>query len=285
MGVGHWSKIRAIQFASFDLDHHGRSGSAKPERTGEISMKKVLFGAIGLAALAAPAYAADLPQRPPPAPAPVVVPYIYDWTGFYIGANGGYGSNRACWGAFVVDGATFNTEGCNSKSGGIFGGQAGYRWQIGGAVFGLELQGDWANLRASIPSIAFPGGFDYSKVTSVGLFTGQIGYAWGPALLYVKGGGAWANNNFTVVNAAGLGFINVSSNRVGGSVGVGFEYGFTPNWSVGVEYDHLMMGSANNSFSCSAGCAAAANTISQNIDMVAVRVNYKFGVSPVVARY
>ena len=138
-------------------------------------MRKLSLGTIGFVALTAPALAADLPQRPAPAPAPVVVPYVYDWTGFYVGADGGYGQNRACWGNFVVNGVTFTTEGCNDKSGGLFGGQGGYRFQAGGAVFGVEVQGDWANLRASIPSIAFPGGTDFSKVTSVGLFTGQLG--------------------------------------------------------------------------------------------------------------
>jgi outer membrane immunogenic protein len=67
-------------------------------------------------------------------------------------------------------------------------------------------------------------------------------------------------------------------------VGVGFEYGFAPNWSAGIEYDHLFMGNANNSFSVPAGAAAVVNQISQDIDMVTVRVNYKFG-SPVAARY
>src|SRR6185369_14870954 len=90
------------------------------ENRRNFQMKKVLMTTIVLAALAAPAFAADLPQRAAPAPPPVVVPYVYDWTGFYIGANGGYGSNRACWGDFTVDGVIFNTEGCNSKSGGIF---------------------------------------------------------------------------------------------------------------------------------------------------------------------
>jgi outer membrane immunogenic protein len=243
-------------------------------------MKKCVLAAAGIATFAFPAMAADLPPRPAPAPAPVVVPYVYDWTGFYIGANGGYGSNRACWGNF----AGFNTEGCNSKSGGLVGGQGGYRWQMGSVVFGVEAEGDWANMRASIPSVFQPGGTDSSKVTSVGLFTGQIGYAWNAALLYLKGGGALANNNFSVQNAGGVGLFFASSHKFGASVGVGFEYGFTPNWSVGLEYDRLMMGNANNSFSCAAGCAAVVNTIGQNIDMVTVRVNYKFG-GPVVAKY
>ena len=64
-------------------------------------MKKFLLGMIGVAAFgaAAPAFAADLPSRVA-APAPVMMVAVYDWTGFYIGANGGYGSNRACWGNF-----------------------------------------------------------------------------------------------------------------------------------------------------------------------------------------
>jgi outer membrane immunogenic protein len=139
-------------------------------------------------------------------------------------------------------------------------------------------------MRASLPSVHFPGDTLSAKVTSVGLLTGQIGYAANAALFYLKGGGAWVNNNFLVQNAAGVGLFLATSHKLGATVGVGFEYGFTPNWSAGLEYDHLMMGNANNSFSCAAGCAAVANTISQNIEMFTVRVNYKFG-GPVVARY
>ena len=243
-------------------------------------MKKLVLAATAFAALGAPALAADLPQRAY-TPAPVMVAAAYDWTGFYIGANGGYGSNRACWGNFNGVGIA---EGCNSKSGGLVGGQAGYRAQFGQFVAGVEVQGDWANLRASLPSTFVVGGTDSAKVTSVFLFTGQVGYAVNAALFYLKGGGAMANNNFLVQNAAGTGLWYATSNKLGATVGVGFEYGFTPNWTVGFEYDHLMMGNNNNSFSTPGVVAAARNTISQNIDMFTARVNYKFG-GPVVARY
>ena len=66
---------------------------------GEITMKKFLLGTVGLLALgmAAPATAADLAARPyTKAPPPIVAP-IYDWTGFYIGGNGGWGQSRNCW--------------------------------------------------------------------------------------------------------------------------------------------------------------------------------------------
>ena len=62
-------------------------------------------------------------------------------------------------------------------------------------------------------------------------------------------------------------------------MGVGFEYGFAPNWSVGLEYDHLFMGDANNSFSIvnPINAAFVNNRISQDVDMVTVRINYRFG--------
>jgi outer membrane immunogenic protein len=89
-------------------------------------MKKFVLGALGLAALgmAAPASAADLAARPyVKAPPPMLAP-IYDWTGFYIGANGGWGQSRNCWG-FVPVGGVFIADGCNSRSGGVAGGQIG----------------------------------------------------------------------------------------------------------------------------------------------------------------
>ena len=73
-------------------------------------------------------------------------------------------------------------------------------------------------------------------------------------------------------------------------MGVGFEYGFAPNWSFGVEYDHLFMGDANNSFT---GLnprflpLLLNNRISQDVDMVTLRINYRFGGygAPIAARY
>ena len=71
-------------------------------------------------------------------------------------------------------------------------------------------------------------------------------------------------------------------------MGIGWEYGFAPNWSAGIEYDHLFMGDSNNSFSVvNPLLAGAANRISQDVDMVTLRFNYKFGGygAPVSARY
>jgi outer membrane immunogenic protein len=249
-------------------------------------MKKILVSAMATAALLTTslvARAADLPQKTY-APAPVMMVAVYDWTGFYIGANGGYGTSRNCWGVVPVGGVVIS-DGCHSQSGGVIGGQVGYRWQMGQFVFGLEGQGDWANMRSSHVSLVDPTLNDSSKVNGLGLITGQIGYAWNAALLYLKGGAATTSNSILrATTIGGVGQNYATSSKWGGSIGVGFEYGFTPNWSAGIEYDRLIMGNSNNSFSVGALGASVANRISQDVDIFTVRVNYKFG-GPVVARY
>jgi outer membrane immunogenic protein len=249
-------------------------------------MKKLLLGTIGLVALSGSAMAADLPARPYKAPPPVIAT-VYDWTGFYIGANGGWASSRNCWGIIPVGGVVI-ADGCADRSGGVVGGQVGYRWQANQFVFGLEAQGDWADLRGSRISTFNPAFATGTRLNGIGLFTGQIGYAWNAALLYLKGGAAVTDNSAFINTVAGVGIVSASSTRWGGTVGVGFEYGFLPNWTAGIEYDHLFMGDANNTFSVvNPLLAGAANRISQDVDMVTVRFNYKFGGYgvPVTARY
>jgi outer membrane immunogenic protein len=97
-------------------------------------------------------------------------------------------------------------------------------------------------------------------------------------------------NRFDTFNTVtGACLASASSIRWNGTVGVGFgfEYGFTPNWSVGLKYNHLFMGRNNNSFSVvNPIVAGALNRISEDVDMVTVRFNYRFGWSnPVVACY
>ena len=254
-------------------------------------MKSFLLATVGLVALvgiAAPASAADMAVKARP-PAPVIAP-IYDWTGFYIGGNGGWGQSRNCWD--FLDAAGFAVaSGCRERSGGLAGGQIGYRWQASQWVFGVEAQGDWADLSNTRISLFDPFFFSTRTQTdAIGLFTGQIGYAWNAALFYVKGGAAVTSNRFSILDTlTGIELASASSTRWGGVVGVGFEYGFAPNWSFGVEYYHLFMGDANNSFSVVNPINAAFinNRISQDVDMVTVRINYRFGGygAPIAARY
>jgi outer membrane immunogenic protein len=254
-------------------------------------MKKFLLGATALASLAmvAPASAADLAARPyTKAPAPVAA--IYDWTGFYIGANGGGAWARKCFDVVPVVGAVLLAEGCHDATGAVAGGQIGYRWQSSAWVFGLEAQGDWADLSASTRSgqfILVPGDASFNtRVRAFGLFTGQIGWAWNNALLYVKGGAAVTDDRYEHrFFATNVVFDRANETRWGGAVGVGVEYGFTPNWSVGLEYDHLFMGDRNLNFTTPVGgVLSTIDRVRQDVDMVTARINYRFG-GPVVARY
>jgi outer membrane immunogenic protein len=250
-------------------------------------MKKILLGMVGLMALgaAAPASAADLPARVY-TKAPAMVAAIYDWSGFYIGANGGGGWSRKCWNnTSAVPGISFG-EGCHDASGGLAGGQIGYRWQSANWVFGVEGQGDWAGLRGSNVSLLTPVLTDRSKVQGIGLITGQVGYAWNNVLWYGKGGAAVVGDKYQgVATATGLVVDQATQTRWGGVLGTGIEVGFAPNWSVAVEYDHLFLGNNSlNFYSVPVGAFSRTDQIYQAVDMATVRVNYRWG-GPVVAKY
>ena len=252
--------------------------------------KNLLLAAVSLVALgaAAPAVAADLAARPY-TKAPAMVAAIYDWSGFYIGVNGGGGSAHSTWD--LVGGGR---EGSHDATGGTVGGQIGYRWQASSWVFGLEAQGNWADFKGSNISNQLLSRNE-SKVEAFGLFTGQVGYAWNNALLYVKGGAAVTSDKYTGFTTvpgivpAGTAFDSAKETRWGAAVGVGLEYGLTANWTVGVEYNHLFMGNRDVTMTSTGTIAAAGafvrtDRIRQDVDIVTARINYKFG-GPVVARY
>jgi outer membrane immunogenic protein len=240
-------------------------------------MKKFLLGTVGLVALgmAAPAVAADLAARPYKAP-PVMVSPVYDWSGFYIGMNGGWGqsSTRYDWANFLVR--------SDNASGGTVGGQIGYNWQAGSWVFGLEAQGNWADLSRTYVDPFDPRWSVGTTVDALGLFTGRVGYAANNVLFYVKGGAAVANNSYWAA-LNNVDFINVSNTRWGAAVGVGLEWGFTPNWSFGVEYNHLFLGDTTYNWT-NANWRYTNVGIRQDIDLVTARINYRFG-GPGVSRY
>jgi outer membrane immunogenic protein len=238
--------------------------------------KKMLLAAVSLVALgaAAPAVAADLAARPYTKAPPAMVAAIYDWSGFYIGINGGGGSAHASW---DVNG--FGRDSSNDASGGTVGGQIGYRWQSGQFVFGIEGQGNWADFSGSTVGV-LTGNTNTTKIDSFGLITGQVGYAWNNVLLYVKGGAAVVGTNYEAT-FAGVQQASASATRWGGTVGAGIEFGFAPNWSIGAEYNHIFLG-GDQSFLLPGGIATL--NVKQDVDMGLVRLNYKFG-GPVIAKY
>ena len=117
-------------------------------------MKRLSMAAMRFAALnmTAPAMAADMAVKAAPPPAPVVA--IYNWSGSYIGANGGWGQSHGSW-DFLTPAGTV-AGGCADRSGGLAGGQIGYRWQTNQFVLGLEAQGDWAEIKNTRVSLIDP---------------------------------------------------------------------------------------------------------------------------------
>ena len=237
--------------------------------------KNLLLAAVSLVALsaAAPALAADLAARPY-TKAPAMVAAIYDWSGFYIGINGGGGSSHATW-----DFVGVGREGSHDATGGTVGGQIGYRWQSGQWVFGVEGQGNWADFSGDNNSALFASR-NRTKIDAFGLITGQVGYAWNNVLVYVKGGAAVVSDKYEISSTAGALLASTSDTRWGGTVGAGLEYGFAPNWSVGVEYNHIFLSDKDVTFAGFAGT----ERIRQDVDMGLVRLNYKFG-GPMLGRY
>jgi outer membrane immunogenic protein len=239
-----------------------------------------LFSTTALALGLSAASAADLAARPVYSKAPPMVQAAYDWSGFYAGINGGWADDR--------DRRT-NPAGALTGSydgnGGTVGGQVGYRWQMSHFVFGLEAQGNWADLSGSTANLTVPGGAVRSKMDAFGLFTGQVGYAWDRTLLYAKGGAAVTDRSYQNITATGALFSGTGyDTQWGATVGAGLEYAFAPGWSIGVEYDHIFEGRHGATFTTPAGVSTVGFRTGGDTDMVLGRMNYKFG-GPVVARY
>ena len=195
-------------------------------------MKQLLLAGAALS-VATAASAADLPARPyAKAPAAVMSP-AYNWSGFYIGAMGGYG-----WGT-------------NAGSGGFGGGTVGYNWQLPGSqfVFGVEVDAAGASIKDSFTEevdvgVLTPATVD-SKISSFGSVTGRAGFAMDAVLLYAKGGFAWGNNKTTITLPEFGVTDSASKSHTGFALGGGLEYMFAPNWSAKGEYMFTSLGSEN----------------------------------------
>jgi outer membrane immunogenic protein len=179
-------------------------------------MKKLLLAGVALASLMTAASAADLAARPY-TKAPTLSPAT-NWSGFYIGAMGGY---------------AFDSE----NGGGFGGGTVGYNWQFPGSqfVFGIEIDAAGASIKDS--QTGFVGVVPFTvedKIDALGSVTGRVGVAMDAALFYAKGGYAWANNTLSVTGAGAA--ASDSHVHSGYTIGGGIEYMFAPNWSAKAEY-------------------------------------------------
>ncbi len=259
-------------------------------------MKKTLVAAAAiLVATTVAGSAADLAPRYTKAPVPV---QVWSWTGFYLGAHVGAG-----WGTTESSLTSISSGGLvqpfglplaqNSRSGFLGGGQVGYNWQSGWAVFGI--QGDIAGMdvKGSAPCLfvaTCTGKSDWLATVS-----GRIGgVVADKTLVYAKGGAAWLHSEHSLnVPAAGgfpggpggfggIGSISADSTTLGWLIGFGAEYAFSPNWTAFIEYDYMDFEKKNVGFNLGGGglngAAVIANTDIQNkLSIAKVGVNYKFG--------
>jgi len=215
-------------------------------------MKRLLLAGAAFASLMTAASAADLAARPY-TKAPPLSPAT-NWSGFYIGAMGGY--------AFDSD-----------NGGGFGGGTIGYNWQFPGSqfVFGIEVDAAGASIKDSqtvIVGLAAITAED--KMDALGSVTGRVGVAMDTALFYAKGGYAWANNKLSVTVP---GFLSVSDSHVhsGYTIGGGIEYMFAPNWSAKAEYMFTHLDSKTYTLG-----ALAVDSGTAEFSSIKVGVNYHF---------
>jgi outer membrane immunogenic protein len=208
------------------------------------------LGVLAVATMMSSANAADIARRQAmPTKAPLYAA-PYNWTGLYVGINGGAGFGTSD--VATVPSGSFNTNG------GLVGGTIGYNWQMGQTVFGLEGDVDWSNIRGSGPC----GGTTCETRNSwLSTARGRIGYAFDRFLPFVSGGAAFGDiqNN--------VGGVTASETRVGWTLGGGVEAAIAGPWSAKIEYLYADLGR---------GASVLGSDASFKTNIVRGGINYRF---------
>ncbi len=235
-------------------------------------MTKWMIGAAAAAltvAAAVSAQAADLPTKKE-APAPVYVPPPFSWTGFYLGVNAGgvWGTGNTTTTFYNAGFPVLNNVNTGSlgtgASGFIGGGQAGYNFQSGAAVFGIETDFDGTSMSKSKSGVgttfAYLAGSDYfttnvsARMNWLGTTRARVGFVATPdnrLMFYGTGGLAYGGGNahasvFDAYNGWGWAAAK-SQTRVGWTLGAGVEYAITNNVTLKGEYLYYNLGTTNQS--------------------------------------
>jgi outer membrane immunogenic protein len=208
------------------------------------------------AASATAALAADFPTK-----APAYIAPFFSWSGFYVGANGGYGWGNASFSDPVLGNFA------DKATGWLGGGTIGYNYQLGSWVLGLEGDVDYSTIKASDTTICGGAGCEVRN-DWLGTARGRIGYAgWGNWLPYITGGAAYGDIKFT--NPFGA---SESQNKLGWTLGAGVEYAFLGAWSVKAEYLYVKLGS----MTCSPATCGPSSTVTMPLNIARLGVNYRF---------
>jgi outer membrane immunogenic protein len=235
----------------------------------------IALAAAAVLGATAPALGADLGPGPYNK-APAYAGPLFSWTGFYIGGHvgGAVGGNNNFGGLALSD---YNAQ--------LLGGlQAGADWQFApNWVAGVEGQYSWLG-RNNINAV-FPAGLVYNtNQRALASLTGRIGFAWGPSLVYVKGGYAYsAYDDSLTLGGAPIPFALDSAHHDGYTVGLGAEYMFAPSWSAKVEYQYYNFGSSRF---IAPAVLVPFGTFSNDDHTLKAGVNYHINwAAPVSARY
>ncbi len=203
-------------------------------------MKRIFIAGILSALAATYAIAADLPQPLPQAPAyvPIVAP-VYNWTGIYVGINGGWGWGSAKWS--VPTTAAFPAfSGTTNDSGGVVGGTLGGNFQTGPFVFGVEGDFDYSAINTgTLSTVCAVSGSCQTGNNWLATIRGRAGYAWDRVLFYGTAGGIFGNVRTTFNGNSS------ATSRTGWTAGAGVEWAFAENWTAKIEYLFADFGNAN----------------------------------------
>lgn len=221
--------------------------------------------------LATPAVGKGPVYKAAPAPAVLAV----NWTGLYVGGYVGTLWGKEDFRNFI---GLANANGTADMSGFLGGGQAGYNYQIGPWVLGVEVDGGGSNGKGSA---ACPGGnfaivsFFFNCVNQVDWLVtaaGRVGYAYERAMFYGKAGGAWVKNEYEVVNnTTGRTLESASDTRGGWMLGTGVEFALNANWSAKGEYDYMDFGTKRITYS-----GGDFTDLRQRVQVGKVGLNYRF---------
>lgn len=214
-----------------------------------------------MAAAAAPALAAGSGAGM----AYFAAPAGMNWTGFYLGANAGYGWGNQKLGDYTYGLGFYSCGGaCTfSTDKATFGVTLGYNIQVGNVVFGVEGDQNWFNSKGGLAPLNY-----YGETSSFGTFRSRLGYAVGQFLPYLTGGLYWQNSKITLRDP--LGDYSANKTFFGWTAGAGVEYAFTNNWSVKGEYLYARPEDLSYSY----GIGTSKNRAHLNI--VRAGVNYRF---------
>jgi outer membrane immunogenic protein len=191
----------------------------------------------------------------------------YNWTGFYAGGNVGGGTGRT---SFSVTAPGLFTTTSDEIRGFVGGGQAGFNWQFGPLVAGVEVDAQFSHQQNGVQvfGLQIANGMNYFST-----LRGRVGYAMDEWLFYVTAGGGYADThaNLNLGSFGGLSDTNVSPIWV---VGGGVETQIWDRWTGRLEYLYLDSGSVSNSFSVPGGTLAVTKTVHDNV--IRTGLNYRF---------